>query len=87
MGKTHISKYPKSSKNQFLENKNGLFIDVSNKYLNKNESIEIPKDAAWADINNDENLLLLGMNTDVVIEILNKEQIYIPNEIYLPSSF
>ena len=25
------------------------------------------------DINNDENLLLLGMNTDVVIEILNKE--------------
>ena len=25
------------------------------------------------DINNDENLLLLGMNTDVVIEVLNKE--------------
>ena len=25
------------------------------------------------DINNDENLLLLGMNTDVVIEILNEE--------------
>ena len=25
------------------------------------------------DINNDSNLLLLGMNTDVVIEILNKD--------------
>ena len=25
------------------------------------------------DIDNDENLLLLGMNTDVVIEILNKD--------------
>jgi hypothetical protein len=27
------------------------------------------------DIENDENLLLLGMNTDVVIEVLNKDGI------------
>ena len=70
LGKTHLSKYPKSSKNQFLENKNGIFIDVSNKYLNENESIGIPKDAAWADINDDQIDDLIIINEFSPIQIL-----------------
>ena len=40
-------------------NKNGTFIDVSNVYLSEVKSIGIPKDAAWADINNDKVILVL----------------------------
>ena len=75
LGKTHLSKYPISSKNQLLENKNGVFIDVSELYLSEIENIGIPKDAAWADFNNDgfDDLILINEFSPIQILINNNK--------------
>jgi len=70
LGKTHLSKYPLSTNNQLLENKNGIFVDVSDLYLGEIKNIGIPKDAAWADINNDRIDDLIIINEFSPIQIL-----------------